>query len=65
MNINKLLQLAFHLLLLASTVGFLLCVVTTLHLPVMPFLVIIAIIIAIVYTALLVENTTNQEEEEK
>ena len=65
MNINKLLQLGFYLLFLANTVGLLLIVITTYHLPVMTLWVILAITAAIVCTAVLDENTTNQKEEEK
>ena len=65
MNINKLLQLVFCLLLLTNVVGFLLAVITTYHLPVMTLWVILPLTAAIVCAAVTVENTTNQKEEEK
>lgn len=61
----KHLQLGFYLLFLTLTVGFLLAVITACHLPVMGVWVILAITAAIVCTAQLNENTTNQKEEEK
>ena len=60
MNINKLLQLAFCLLFLTTTVGFLLAIITALHLPVVAVWVILPLTAAIVCAAV-----TNQKEEEK
>lgn len=65
MNINKLLQYGFYMLFLAHTVGFLLAVITILHLPVMTVWVVLAITAAVMCTAVTDENTTNQKEEEK
>ena len=65
MNINKLLQLVFSLLLLTTTVGLLLAVITTCHLPVMTVWVILAITAAIVCAAGSLERHNNQKEEEK
>ena len=47
MNINKLLQLVFYLLFLTSTVGLLLAITITYHLPVMTLWVILTITAAI------------------
>ena len=65
MNINKLLQLAFYLLFLTSTVAFLLAVITALHLPAMAVWVILALTAAIVCAAESLERHNNQKEEEK
>lgn len=65
MNTNKALQLGFYLLFLTTTVGLLLAVITTYHLPVMTLWVILTITTAIVCAAVLDESTTNQEKEEK
>lgn len=65
MNINKLLQLGFYLLLLATTVGLLLAVITAWHLPAMAVWVILALTTAIVCAAGSLERHNNQKEEEK
>ena len=65
MNTNKLLQLVFYLLFLANTVGLLLAIITTYHLPVMTVWVILAITTAIVCAAGSLEHHNNQKEEEK
>lgn len=64
MNINKLLQYIFSLMLLTSMVGLLLAITIMCHLPVMGVWVILALAAAIVY-AVADENTTSQKEEEK
>lgn len=65
MNINKLLQLGFSLLFLASTVALLLAVITAFHLPAMAVWVTLAITAAIVCAVVADENTTNQKEDQK
>ena len=61
----KLLQHALYTLFLATTVGLLLAVITTYHLPVMTVWVILPLTAAIMCAAVTNENTTNQKEEEK
>ena len=62
----KYLQLGFYTLFLITTVGFLLAVInTTYHLPHTALWVTLAITAAIVFVAVLDENTTNQKEEEE
>ena len=65
MNINKLLQLGFYTLFLTTTVGLLLAIITTYHLPVMTLWAILTITATIVYAAVTDKHTTNQKEEEK
>ena len=64
MNINKLLQLAFCLLLLTNTVALLLAVIITFHLPAAAVWVILAITAAIV-CAMSIERHNNQKEDQK
>jgi hypothetical protein len=61
----KLLQLVFYPLFLTTTVGLLLAITTMYHLPVTAVWVILAIATGIVCAAATVENTTNQEEDQK
>lgn len=61
----KLLQHIFYTLFLTTTVGLLLAITTTCHLPAMTLWGILAITATIACTAMTSENTTNQKENQK
>ena len=65
MNINKLLQLIFYLLFLTTTVGLLLAIITTYHLPATTLWVILPLTATIMCTAVSSENTTNNQKEDQ
>lgn len=65
MNINKVLQFVFYPLFLASTVGLLLAIIITYHLPAMALWVVLAITATIVCAAVSNENTTNNQKEDQ
>lgn len=65
MNINKLLQHVFYPLFLTITVGLLLDITITYHLPAMTVWGILAITTAIVCAPVSLAHLNNQKEEEK
>lgn len=67
MNINKTLQLVSYLLFLTTTIGLLLAIITTWHLPATAVWVVLTITAAIVCTMVIDENpdTINQKEVKK